>query len=121
MFKKFTQLDSDLLQKQVDPLFEATRSGGLANIFAVWLVYALVCDTHHQEDAYVAGIAVTFLSVVRIVFSDEYLRSRSTGKNVKLYLGTHLSSNICHRYCMGFVCTYAISHMMIQLSEIWFS
>lgn len=89
MFKKFTQLDSDLLQKQVNPLFEATRSGGLANIFAAWLVYALVFGTHHQENALLLSIAVTLLSVVRIVFSDEYLRACS--KNVKLYLGIHLS------------------------------
>lgn len=89
MFKKFTQLDSDLLQKQVNPLFEATRSGGLANIFAAWLVYTLVFGTHHQENALLLSIAVTLLSVVRIVFSDEYLRAYS--KNVKLYLGIHLS------------------------------
>ncbi len=89
MFKKFTQLDSDLLQKQVNPLFEATRSGGLANIFAAWLVYALLFGTHHQENALLLSIAVTFLSVVRILFSDEYLRVCS--KNVKLYLGIHLS------------------------------
>ncbi|MDB4576042.1 EAL domain-containing protein [bacterium] len=87
--KKFTQLDSDLLKKQVNPLFEATRSGGLANIFAAWLVYALVFGTHYQENGLLLSIAVTVLSVVRILFSDDYLRVST--KNVKLYLGIHLS------------------------------
>jgi diguanylate cyclase (GGDEF)-like protein len=89
MLKKFTQLDSDLLKKQVNPLFEATRSGGLANIFAAWLVYALVFGTHYQENGLLLSIAVTVLSVVRILFSDDYLRVST--KNVKLYLGIHLS------------------------------
>lgn len=89
MFKKFPQINTELLQKQVDPLFDATRSGGLANIFAVWIVYALVVDTHHQAAAMLLGVAVTFLSVVRILVSDEYLRRRSTEKLLN-FLGSHL-------------------------------
>ncbi len=88
MFKNFSQIDSDLLEKQVEPLFEATRSGGLANVFAVWLVYALVVGTHNQADALMLGIIVTFLSVIRILISDEYLRIHS--KKLKLFLGAHL-------------------------------
>lgn len=88
MLKKFSQPDYNLLKKQVEPLFEATRSGGLANIFAVWLVYALVVGTHHQANALLLGIAVTFLSFIRILVSEEYLRVRS--KKLKLFLGTHL-------------------------------
>lgn len=87
MFKNFSQLDSNLLEKQVAPLFQATRSGGLANIFAVWLVYVLVVGTHHQENAWFLSIAVTFLSLIRILVSDKYLQVRS--KKLKLFLGTH--------------------------------
>lgn len=88
MFKKFSQLDSDLLQKQVDPFFEATRSGGLANIFAVWIVYGLVIDTHHEPAAMLLGVAVTFLSFIRILLSDEYLRGH--GKKLRLFLASQL-------------------------------
>ena len=88
MFKKFSQLDSDLLQKQVDPFFEATRSGGLANIFAVWIVYALVIDTHHEPAAMLLGVTVTFLSFIRILLSDEYLRGQ--GNRLRLFLTSQL-------------------------------
>lgn len=88
MFKKYSQLDIDLLKKQVDPLFEATRSGGLANIFAVWIVYALVIDTYQQGNALLLGITVTILSVVRILVSDEYLRK--SNNKLKLFLHSHL-------------------------------
>ena len=89
MFKIFSKLNTGLLQKQVDPLFDATRSGGLANIFAVWIVYGLVVDTHHQAAAMLLGVAVTFLSVVRILISDEYLRSHNQSRLIK-FLGAHL-------------------------------
>lgn len=88
MFKKFSQLDSDLLQKQVDPFFEATRSGGLANIFAVWIVYALVINTHHEPAAMLLGVTVTFLSFIRILLSDEYLRGQ--GDRLRLFLTSQL-------------------------------
>ena len=88
MFKRFSQLDSDLLQKQVHPFFEATRSGGLANIFAVWIVYGLVIDTHHEPAAMLLGVAVTFLSFIRILLSDEYLRGH--GKKLRLFLASQL-------------------------------
>ncbi len=88
MFKKFSQLDSDLLRKQIDPLFEATRSGGLANIFAVWIVYGLVVNTSHQDEAILLGVAVTFLSVLRILISDEYLRFDT--KKLRTFLAGHV-------------------------------
>ena len=88
MFKKFSQLDSHLLQKQVDPFFEATRSGGLANIFAVWIVYALVIDTHHEPAAMLLGVTVTFLSFIRILLSDEYLRGQDN--RLRLFLASQL-------------------------------
>lgn len=88
MFKKLSQFDSDLLLKQVYPLFESTRSGGLANIFAVWIVYGLVADTNHHSAAMLLGISVTFLSAIRILFSDEYLHGNS--KKLRSFLTIHL-------------------------------
>jgi len=88
MFKKSFSTDQDLLLKQVTPLFEANRSGGLANIFAVWLVYGLVIDTHHHANALLLGIIVTVLSVIRILLSDEFMRSHN--KKTNLFLSGHL-------------------------------
>jgi diguanylate cyclase (GGDEF)-like protein len=89
MYKFFTKLNTDLLQKQVDPLFDATRSGGLTNILAVWIIYSLVLDTHLQTAAMLLAIAVTVLSIIRILISDEYLRIRSADKIV-WFLASHL-------------------------------
>lgn len=93
MLKEFSKtnigsLKSSLVE-QVQPLFEATRSGGLANIFAVWIVYALVVDTLHNTAALILGVSVTFLSVIRILISDEYLRRRNH-KKLTLFLAGHL-------------------------------
>lgn len=90
MLQIFSTTDQDLLLKQVTPLFEATRSGGLANIFAVWLVYGLVIGTHHQGDALLLGIAVSVLSVIRILISGEFLKIQNKKKNIIKFLGSHL-------------------------------
>jgi len=89
MFRFISQINTGLLQKQVDPLFEATRSGGLTNILAVWIIYSLVVDTHHQAAAMLLAVIVTSLSVIRILVSDEYLRGRSKDK-ILGFLSLHL-------------------------------
>lgn len=76
--------ENSLLKKQVLPLFESTRLGGLANMFAVWLVYGLVIDSHHEPNAFLLGIVVTILSLIRIIISDYYLRSQ--GEKLDLHL-----------------------------------
>jgi diguanylate cyclase (GGDEF)-like protein len=80
--------DNTLLEKQVLPLFESTRLGGLANIFAVWLVYGLVIGSHHEENALYLGIVITILSLIRILISDHYLRVRDP--RLKRYLASQL-------------------------------
>jgi len=89
MYKFSQRPNIDLLQKQVDPLFEATRSGGLGNILAVWIVYSLVADTHLHADAMLLAIAVTILSVIRILLSDEYLRFHNKEK-LFFFLWSHM-------------------------------
>ncbi len=89
MFKKFQKIDTELLQKQVAPLFEATRSGGLGNILAVWIVYGLVIDTHLRSAALLLAAAVTILSIIRILLSDKYLANYDKDKLVT-FLGSHL-------------------------------
>ena len=89
MFKNFQKIDTELLQKQVAPLFEATRSGGLGNILAVWIVYGLVIDTHLRSAALLLAAAVTILSIIRILLSDKYLANYDKDKLV-IFLGSHL-------------------------------
>ena len=89
MFKKFQKIDTELLQKQVAPLFEATRSGGLGNILAVWIVYGLVIDTHLRSAALLLAAAVTILSIIRILLSDKYLANYDKDKLV-IFLGSPL-------------------------------
>ena len=89
MFKNFQKIDTELLQKQVAPLFEATRSGGLGNILAVWIVYGLVIDTHLRSAALLLAAAVTVLSIIRILLSDKYLANYDKDKLV-IFLGSHL-------------------------------
>ena len=89
MFKNFQKIDTELLQKQVAPLFEATRSGGLGNILAVWIVYGLVIDTHLRSAALLLAAAVTILSIIRILLSDKYLANYDKDKLVT-FLGSHL-------------------------------
>jgi len=89
MFKKFQKIETELLQKQVAPLFEATRSGGLGNILAVWIVYGLVIDTHLRSAALLLAAAVTILSIIRILLSDKYLANYDKDKLVT-FLGSHL-------------------------------
>jgi len=109
MLKIFPKIDFDLLHKQVDPLFEATRSGGLGNILAVWIIYGLVVDTHHQSAAMLLGTAVTFLSVFRILLSDEYLLNRSKNKLVA-FLAGHLALTLVIGFSWGWFALMQSGH-----------
>lgn len=87
------QTNNDLLEKQVEPLFRATLSGGLANIFAAVLVFALLADTHHKESALWLSVFIILLSVIRIAVSNSYLNKIESGNKNKykfnIYLNTH--------------------------------
>jgi diguanylate cyclase (GGDEF)-like protein len=85
--------NDDLLVKQVEPLFRATLSGGLANIFAAVLVFALLAETHHKESALWFSVFIILLSVIRIAVSNSYLNKIESGNKNKhkfnIYLNTH--------------------------------
>jgi diguanylate cyclase (GGDEF)-like protein len=104
-----TSDDRNLLERQLLPLFESTRSGSLANIFAVWLVYALVNNTHHQTNAMKLGIAVSVLSLIRILMSDTYLRTQ--GKKIHF----HLKSQIILIFIIGV--TWGLFSLMLSSFE----
>ncbi len=65
-----------LLEKQVEPLFKATLSGGLANIFAACLVYLLLNNTDHEANAFLLSAGIIIFSILRIIVSDHYLAKK---------------------------------------------
>ena len=88
MFKTRTQENPELFEKEVQSLFKATLPGGLANIIAAFLVYAILNDSYHEISALWLSSAISIVSILRIFISNCYL----TKKNYKLnvYLNTHL-------------------------------
>jgi diguanylate cyclase (GGDEF)-like protein len=88
MFKNIHLADSSFLEKQVEPLFRATLSGGLANIFCACLMYVFLYNSPQQGDALILGLAIILLSVVRIFLSNRYLNN--LGSNIYVYLHTHV-------------------------------
>lgn len=77
-----------LLEKQVEPLFNATLSGGLANIFAACLVYLLLKDTDSGENALWLSLGICIFSLIRIVISNHYLTRNKY--QLKTYLNAHI-------------------------------
>lgn len=77
-----------LLEKQVEPLFKATLSGGLANIFAACLVFLLLKDTSQAGISLWLSIGVIAFSLIRIAVSAHYINRSSY--RLKTYLYTHI-------------------------------
>ena len=89
MFKNKSQTDPNLLEKQVTSLFKTTLSGGLANIFAAFLVFALFNGTHHETSALWLSTGIILFSILRIFVSNNYLNNKKY--NLKVYLNSHVS------------------------------
>ena len=81
--------------EQTNALFRASLSGGLSNIFAAWMIYLLVYDTQHTENALLLGITVTILTLIRTFITDTYLKKQ------KLSLKFSLGSYIFLTFCVG--------------------
>ena len=87
MSENFFNTGNVMLEKQVQPLFKATLSGGLANIFAAVLVFSLLLNTHHKDAAlWLCGVIV-LLSAIRIILVDNYLTKKKFA--FKTYLKAH--------------------------------
>jgi len=84
---KNTSNDNILLEKQVEPLFKATLSGGLANIFAASLVYLLLKDTIYGSNSFWLSSGIIVFSLIRIVVSANYLSNKHA---LRKYLYTHI-------------------------------
>lgn len=92
MFKN--ALNNKLLATQVDILFKASVSGGLLNIFAVWLIFALVYDTQHQFNALLLGVSISFLTLLRIAITNNYFNQVNSNINIYLAAYTFLTLSI---------------------------
>ena len=88
MINHQSQTDLELLEKQVKSLFKATLSGGLANIFAAFLVFILLKGTHHESSALWLSTGILIFSVIRIFVSNNYLTLKKY--KLKIYLKTHV-------------------------------
>ena len=86
------------LEKQVEPLFKSTLSGGIGNIFIAFLVYLSLKATSHDNSILYFFIAITFFSSVRIIASLSYLKYK---KNILILPKRSCHTYIYHRYILG--------------------
>ena len=90
----FKNTSNDLIAlEQVNVLFRASLSGGLSNIFAAWMIFALVYDTQQMGNALLLGIAVTILTITRTFITDTYLKKQKHGLNFSL--GSYIFLTFC--------------------------
>jgi diguanylate cyclase (GGDEF)-like protein len=91
LIKKNPISSNYLLNKQLDILFNASLSGGLLNIFAVWLIYVLVYESQHQANALILGITVTTLTLIRTIFTSGYIKKKKNHKAEEMNLGLYIT------------------------------
>jgi len=101
-----------LLEKQIEPLFKSTLSGGLANILASLLVYQVFKDSSLNDTAYKLTIVIIIVSIIRIILSQSYL------KNKKYALNTYLYGHIFLTFIIG--CTWGIFEFIPHYQKDFF-
>jgi diguanylate cyclase (GGDEF)-like protein len=82
MFKNTS--NNTISLEQVNVLFRSSLSGGLSNIIAAWMIYFLVYDTQHTENALLLSISVTILTLIRTFITDTYLKKQIFSLNFSL-------------------------------------
>ena len=100
MSESVSSQEDILLEKQVEPLFKATLSGGLANVFAACLVYLLLKDTGYAFSSLWLSAGIILFSLLRIVVSSHYLNKNT------FRLKTYLYAHIAFTLIIG--CTWAV-------------
>jgi len=98
-----------LLEKQVEPLFKATLSGGLANIFAAGLVYLLLKNTSYVESSLWLSAGIIIFSLFRIAVSSHYIN------RAKYRLKSYLHAHIIFTLTIGII--WAIYEFMLHKPE----
>ena len=87
MYESISHKKEILLEKQVEPLFKATLSGGLGNIFAACLLYLLLRNTSYVLSSLWLSSAIIIFSLLRIVVSNRYINNKKY--KLKTYLHAH--------------------------------
>ncbi|MGD8934353.1 MAG: diguanylate cyclase, partial [Gammaproteobacteria bacterium] len=85
------QADNILLEKQVAPLFKATLSGGLANIFSACLILLFLQNSPQVDNAIILSISICVISIVRILVSNHYVKYAPRGLRLHIYLHVFLT------------------------------
>ncbi|NOQ87758.1 MAG: EAL domain-containing protein [Gammaproteobacteria bacterium] len=77
-----------VLTNQVNILFKASLSGGLLNIFAVWLIFLLVYGTPHQTNALLLSVSITSVAILRTFITNHYLKKKDL--SLRVYLAGYI-------------------------------
>ncbi len=88
---KHTLTNDALLKKQVEPLFKATLSGGLGNIFSACLIFVFHYNTLQENHAIILSFIIVVLSIVRIFISEHYLKHRNYRLRTHIYIHVALT------------------------------
>jgi len=97
MIKVQSQSNIELLERQVQSLFNTTLSGGLANIFAAFMVFTLLKGSHHETSALWLSTGIVIFSIIRIVVANSYLTKK------KYELRTYLNSHLLLTFLVGMI------------------
>jgi diguanylate cyclase (GGDEF)-like protein len=90
-------LKSTLLKIQIDRLFRSSISGTVSNIFVAWLIFFLVQNTSQHDTAWLLGIFITLITVLRTMVTSDFIKSSRFSTNTYLvaYFSFTLLSGIC--------------------------
>ncbi len=88
---KHTLTNDALLKKQVEPLFKATLSGGLGNIFSACLILVFHYNTYQENHAFFLSSVIIIFSVIRIYISTHYLNNNNQKLRIHLFLHVTLT------------------------------
>ena len=107
--------------EQIKVLFNASFSGGLLNIFAVWLIYLLVYNTQHQANALLLSVTVTAIVFLRSLITNNYISHeiKSISIHVPAYIALTLSMGIVwglYQYSHAFHDDSAVRNLVFLIS-----
>jgi diguanylate cyclase (GGDEF)-like protein len=98
-----------LLVNQTAVLYKASLISALSNIFAAWLIYVLVYNTPHETNAFLLGIAITILNLIRGIIINDYQKEN----RLNLTLNTSLFVYLVFALLIG------ISWAIFQYSQVF--
>lgn len=91
MSANISNINNALLEERVEPLFKATTSGGLGNIFSACLIFLFLNDTPQQNYALALSTGIILLSIIRILVSNHYLQFATSKPNIYLHIHVYLT------------------------------